>query len=37
LVAFFVVLPPKIPSQPSAYFSFVPTRVIVTESPSNQN
>lgn len=37
LVAFFVVLPPKIPSQPPAYFSFVPTRVIVTESPFNRN
>lgn len=30
-------LPPKIPCQPSEYFSFVPTRVIVTKSPSNQN
>ena len=36
LEAFVVVLPPKIPFQPSAYFSFVPTRVIVTESPSNR-
>ncbi len=33
LVAFFAALPPKIPFQPSEYFSFVPTRVIVTESP----
>ncbi len=26
-------LPPKIPTHPSEYFSLVPTRVIVTESP----
>ena len=37
LVAFFAALPPKIPFQPSEYFSFVPTRVIVTESPFKQN
>ena len=35
--AFFAGLPPKIPFQPSEYFSFVPTRVIVTESPFNRN
>ena len=33
LATFFVVFPPKIPSQPEEYFSLVPTRVIVTESP----
>ena len=37
LATFFEALPPKIPAQPSEYFSFVPTRVIVTESPFNQN
>ena len=37
LATFLEALPPKIPSQPSEYFSFVPTRVIVTESPFNQN
>ena len=37
LVAFFAALPPKIPFQPSEYFSFVPTRVIVTESPFDRN
>ncbi len=35
--AFFDGLPPKIPFQPSEYFSFVPTRVIVTESPFHRN
>ncbi len=37
LAIFLEALPPKIPFQPSEYFSFVPTRVIVTESPFNQN
>ncbi len=37
LDSFLEALPPKIPLQPSEYFSFVPTRVIVTESPFNQN
>ena len=37
LADFFEDEPPKIPSHPSEYFSFVPTRVIVTESPSNKN
>ena len=37
LATFFEALPPKIPFQPSEYFSFVPTRVIVTKSPFNQN
>ena len=37
LAAFLEALPPKIPFQPSEYFSFVPTRVIVTESPFNPN
>lgn len=33
LATFFAALPPKIPSQPEEYFSLVPTRVIVTETP----
>ncbi len=37
LAAFLEALPPKIPFQPSEYFSLVPTRVIVTESPFNPN
>ena len=36
LAVFLDALPPKILSQPSEYFSFVPTRVIVTESPSTK-
>ena len=37
LAAFLEALPPKIPFQPSEYFSLVPTRVIVTESPFHPN
>lgn len=37
LAAFLEALPPKIPFQPSEYFSLVPTRVIVTESPFYPN
>ena len=37
LAVFLEALPPKIPFQPSEYFSLVPTRVIVTESPFHPN
>lgn len=37
LFAVFLELPPKMLSQPTEYFSLVPTRVIVTKSPLKLN